>query len=129
MVSTINIRHSLGMGIGSKMSRYKIWRLWSDKVFGNCLRHLFSNFHFRGMKNLHLVAAEDDYLERILKRTGSTHLIWLCWYKCPYSSLPSWIPMEKLRVLEVGGSELKILWQRKSQVNPCSSVFLSISSI
>ena len=104
MVNTINIRHSLGIEIGSKMSRYKIW---SEEVFENYLRHLFNNFHFRGMKKLPLVVAEDDYLERILKRAGSTHLIWLCWYKCPYSSLPSWIPMEKLRVLEVGGCDIK----------------------
>lgn len=112
MVSTIDMLHSLGLGMRSDMSRYKIW---IEEVFGNCLRHLFSIFHFRGMRNLHVVATEDVHLERILARVGSPHLIWLCWYRCPYPSLPSWIPVEKLRVLEVGGSKLKILWQRKYQ--------------
>lgn len=68
------------------------------------------------MKNLHLVEDEDRYLERILSRLGSSDLIWLCWYKRPSSSLHSWKTMEKLKALQVGGRNLKLLWQRESQV-------------
>lgn len=94
------------------MSWYK---RWSDEIFGNCLRNLFNNFRFRGILNLQLVATEEDYPERILRRARSAHLMWLRWCKCGNSCLPSWIPMESLRVLEVAGAKLKLLWQHESQ--------------
>lgn len=56
------------------------------------------------------------HLEPILRRVHSPNLIWLRWRECPYYSLPSWIPMDNLRVLQVFGSVLKTLWQSKSQV-------------
>lgn len=65
--------------------------------------------------NLQLLATEDGCLKRIFSRVRSPHLIWLCWSKCPYSSLPSWIPMDNLRVLEVAGSRLNVLWPHESQ--------------
>jgi len=58
-----------------------------------------------------------DLLERIL-RTVQRHsrtLVWLSWFECPYSSLPTWFPMKNLRVLSVRGRELKTLWQGDSQ--------------
>lgn len=58
-----------------------------------------------------------DLLERIL-RTVQRHsrtLVWLSWFDCPYPSLPTSFPTENLRVLYVGGKELKTLWQCDSQ--------------
>jgi hypothetical protein len=71
-----------------------------------------------GPRNLKFLAAEGGYVEDILTRVGSPDLIWLRWYKCTYSYLPSWIPMENLRVLEVYGSKLTELWRPESQVGP-----------
>jgi len=73
---------------------------------------------FRGPRNLKFLAAEGGYVEDILTRVGSPDLIWLRWYNCTYSYLPSWIPMENLRVLEVYGSKLTELWRPESQVGP-----------
>jgi hypothetical protein len=96
----------------SEMPRYK--RL-SAELFRNHNRKFLHNTRVRGGSNLKFVAAQDGYLEDILRKVGSPDLIWLRWYKCPYSALPSWIPMENLAVLEVAGSNLKELWQRESE--------------
>lgn len=98
------------------MSEMSWYRRWSSELFGNCLRRLLNNFDFCGILNLQLVAAEGDYLERILRRARAPHIQWIRWYKCTHSSLPSWIPMENLEVLEVEGRKLRVLWERKSQV-------------
>jgi len=68
---------------------------------------------FRGMRGLKLLRVEGDCLEEsIFKAARSQHLIWLRWDRCPYSSLPPWIPMERLRVLQVCRSAtLKTLWE------------------
>eukprot|EP00253_Pinus_taeda_P012245 PITA_12245 len=58
---------------------------------------------------LHLVDTEGSLLERILKSAKSPNLIWLCWNKCPYSSLPPLIPMKKLKFLRVSGDKLETL--------------------
>eukprot|EP00253_Pinus_taeda_P016756 PITA_16756 len=97
----------------SEMSWYK---RWSHELFGSCLRRLFDHFRFCGILNLQFVAAEDGYLERIVRTARAPHLQWIRWYKCTHSSLPSWIPMENLKVLEVAGRNLRILWERESQV-------------
>ena len=59
---------------------------------------------------------EKHPLERIQYALQSPNLIWFRWHKHHHSSPPSWIPMKKLRVLEVSGWKLKTLW-RESQVN------------
>jgi hypothetical protein len=69
------------------------------------------------MSRLQLVDTEGSLLEPILKRVTSPKLIWLCWKECPYSSLPPWIPMKNLRVLQVSGYTLETLWELESQVN------------
>jgi hypothetical protein len=69
------------------------------------------------MRKLQLVDTEGSLLERILMRVKSPNLIWLCWKECPYSSLPPWILMKNLRVLQVSGYTLETLWQHESQVN------------
>lgn len=104
--------HYPSVTIRSEMSWY---RRWSDEVFGNCMRQLFNNFGRGGILNLQFVATEDGYLERILRRARSPNLIWLRWYRCPYSCLPSWIRMENLKVLELTGGQLKLLWKHQSQ--------------
>eukprot|EP00253_Pinus_taeda_P008855 PITA_08855 len=68
-----------------------------------------------GILNLEFVATEDRCLERILEKARSPNLRWLRWLNCPYSSLPPWIPMEKLRVLDVAGFKLETLWQEESE--------------
>jgi len=50
---------------------------------------------------LQLLQTEGYLLERILTRVHSPNLVWLSWRDCPYSDLPSWIPMNNLRVLKV----------------------------
>jgi len=72
------------------------------------------------MRTLQLLDTENAILERLL-RSPMEHfprsLIWLRWNKCPKRSLPSWIHMRNLRVLQVSGSVLKTLWEDESQVN------------
>eukprot|EP00253_Pinus_taeda_P036398 PITA_36398 len=94
--------------ISSEMPRIKRWR---DEVVGGW-RNLV---RFRGIRSLQLVAIEDCYLERILRRTESAQLTWLRWYKCPYNVLPAWIMIDHLRVLEVAGSRLNKLWPQESE--------------
>lgn len=65
--------------------------------------------------NLQLLAIEDGHLNNIMRKVESFNLIWLRWKNCPYSCLPSWIPVKNIRVLEVAGSKLKIPWRPESQ--------------
>jgi hypothetical protein len=64
-------------------------------------------------KNLQLLATED---QSIVRRVKSSNLLWLRWYNCPHSCLPSWTPMKNLRVLDVMGNKLDRLWRHDSQV-------------
>lgn len=70
---------------------------------------------FGMISNLHFLEAEGSVVKSILTKVRSPKLMWLHWINCPHSSLPSWLPMHDLRVLEVAGEELKILWKRESQ--------------
>lgn len=85
--------------------------------------HEFLGKHVMKLRNrvhnekLQLLDIEGGHLERIFRRVHSPNLVWLRWKDCPYYSLPSSIPMENLRVLQVFGSSLKTLWQGISQVN------------
>jgi len=67
------------------------------------------------IKKLQLLDIEGDFVEGILTRVHLSNLIWLSWNGCSCSSLPSWIPMKDLRVLEVAGLGLRRLWQCDSQ--------------
>eukprot|EP00253_Pinus_taeda_P013384 PITA_13384 len=98
------------------MSEMSWYRRWGPELFGNYLRRLLDNFRFCGILNLQFVSAEGDYLERILMRARAPQIQWIRWYKCTHSSLPSCIPMENLKVLEVEGNKLRGLWERESQV-------------
>lgn len=70
---------------------------------------------FGMISNLHFLEAEGIVVESILTKVQSPKLMWLHWINCPHSSLPPWLPMHDLRVLEVAGKELKILWKCESQ--------------
>lgn len=93
-------RHDKHSFFYSEMSWYERWR---HEVFlsRKCQ-----------MRNLQFVTAEDGYLKGILSRLPSPHLVWLC---CPYYSLPSWIRMENLKVLDLAGDRLNMLWRHESQ--------------
>ena len=76
-----------------------------------------TSYHVIGMTKLQLLDTEGGLLQGIMRRVYSPNLIWLRWSKCPYYSVPSWIPMESLRVLQLSGSLLRTLWEDKRQVN------------
>ena len=100
------------------------FKSWCDE-FRNCLRKLIDTTTPNGFRKLLLVATEDGNLESILRRIELPSWIWLCSNNCSYSSLPSWIPMKNIRVLEVVGNKLKTLWQVESQVKTrFASVFI-----
>lgn len=67
------------------------------------------------MRNLQLLETEGNFVKGILSRVRTPNLIWLRWNDCPDSSLPSWIQMDHLRVLEVFGTNLRSLWQSESK--------------
>lgn len=67
------------------------------------------------MSTLQLLSVEGSCVESIFNFAQSAQLIWLCWYNCPYPSLPTWIPTRNLRVLKIKGDELETLWHDESQ--------------
>jgi Leucine-rich repeat (LRR) protein len=93
-------------------SQMSCYRRWSHQLFRHRVMKLCNNTSYRGFgtRKLQLLHTEGDLTERILRRARSPNLIWLRWYKCPYSSLPSWIPLKNLRVLELQGNKLESLW-------------------
>lgn len=62
------------------------------------------------MKELQLLRAEGDCLRSISNLLRHSELLWLCWDKYPYTSLPFWLPTKNLRVLEVNQGKLETLW-------------------
>ena len=68
-----------------------------------------------GTRCLQILHAEGVVVERILRRVELPDIIWLSWNDCPFSSLPSWIPVKNLRFLRVSGSELITLWESESE--------------
>lgn len=86
---------------------------WFKRSMTQLLTRLLNTRHrFLGVG---LLDVEDGDMERILTRVQSPNVIWIRWYKCPFSSLPTWIPMQNLTYLEVGGRLLQTLWQGQSQ--------------
>ena len=66
------------------------------------------------MRRLQLVDIEASPLERSIMMVKSMNLIWICLNKHPNSSLPSWILMKNLRLLQVLGSATEIFWKDES---------------
>eukprot|EP00253_Pinus_taeda_P003480 PITA_03480 len=75
--------------------------------------------HFKSLVELtgrlQLLEAEGDCVERILNVAQPPELKWLRWINCPYSSLPSWILMKNLRVLQIQGMEFETIWADECQ--------------
>jgi len=67
------------------------------------------------LRSLRLLRAE-GCLDEVFRVGQSPELIWLCWSNCPYSSLPSIIPMKNLTVLCLKGSKLTTPWKHNSEV-------------
>lgn len=67
------------------------------------------------MSALQLLSAEGDCLGSISNMVKQSDLKWLRWDRCPYRSLPHWIPLRNLRVLEVAGGQLETLWRDSSE--------------
>ena len=63
------------------------------------------------MRRLQLVDTEASLLEHSIMTMKSLDLIWICMNKNPNSSLPSWMLMKNLRLLQVSGSATEIFWQ------------------
>lgn len=100
----------------SKMSwfKMKVHELpWDSKM--SWFKNVMVQKESYGFLGVDLLDVEDGDMERILGMVRSPNVKWVRWYKCPYSSLPSWIPMKKLTFLEVSGSALETLWQGPSQ--------------
>jgi hypothetical protein len=84
----------------------------SEQISGQFVR--FSNLSV-DMYGLQLVSAEGDCLGSISNMVKQSDLTWLRWDRCPYPSLPPWIPLRNLRVLEVAGDQLETLWKDASE--------------
>lgn len=67
-------------------------------------------------KRLKLVDTEDTLLERVCGTPDFGEIVWVRWNKYPYTSLPSWLLAQTLRVLQVFGGKLETLWGDDSQV-------------
>jgi Leucine-rich repeat (LRR) protein len=67
------------------------------------------------MRRMQLLDTESVLVKNILTKVEFPNLTWLRWKTCPHSSMPSWISMKNLRVLQVEGKKLKTLWKKESQ--------------
>lgn len=95
--------------LSSGMKQVRGIRMFPKETFDDSLEL------FGMISDLHFLEAEGSVVESILTKVRSPKLMWLHWINCPHSSLPPWLPMHDLRVLEVAGKELKILWKCESQ--------------
>lgn len=90
---------------------------WPDPQLFKTLAALQINVWLSNMGRLQLLRAKGDYVESIISGVQSPQLlrfsprlVWLSWDSCPCTSLPAWIPLQKLRVLEINGRKLDTLW-------------------
>ena len=83
------------------------------------------NNRYVDINGLHLLRAHGDCLGSISNLLKKSDLLWLHWNDFPNVSLPPWIPLKKLRVLEIrmATGELKTLWKRKSEVHLDTLIF------
>lgn len=76
------------------------------------------------MSSLQLLDTKYDLVvvEHILTKVYYPNLKWLCWTNnifspCKHYTLPPWVPMKNLRVLQIEGDRLKTLWEEELEVN------------
>lgn len=65
---------------------------------------------FRKMVNLRFLYLEKGYISESFKQTFDA-LRWLCWESFPLPYLPSELRLQKLIILELPHSDLRIMWQ------------------
>ncbi|GLJ23046.1 hypothetical protein SUGI_0434910 [Cryptomeria japonica] len=66
--------------------------------------------HKRFKRQLEIMVVENNYFTEELA-TLSAGLLWLRWVDFPHTALPPWLPLKKLRVLELhGAAKLEQLW-------------------
>lgn len=65
------------------------------------------------LSEVHFFVGNDHLQPEVLR--SYSDLLWLKWENCPHKCIPSWIPMESLRHLEVIDGDLEHLWQDNSQ--------------
>eukprot|EP00253_Pinus_taeda_P013145 PITA_13145 len=115
----------------------RLWR-WTEEDNGDLLRKSLNGqmtdvrgvrIDFRDkvddgirMSSLQFLDAEGDLMERILRKVSSPNLKWLRWTRsflspCEHYTLPPWVPMKNLRVLQIEGHSLKTLWEEELEVN------------
>jgi hypothetical protein len=63
----------------------------------------------RILRRLQILHIEGSLFERILMKVKLPNLLWFHWEKCPHSSLPAWVPIKNLRVLQVSHSRLNTM--------------------
>eukprot|EP00253_Pinus_taeda_P024395 PITA_24395 len=79
-------------------------------------RASFSRYKMKNLQILDIHEGDDDLLKCLLEGVDSPNLLYLRWRNCRCSSLPPYIPMKKLRVLDVEGPKLETLWKEDLQV-------------
>eukprot|EP01018_Ginkgo_biloba_P026302 Gb_06234 [translate_table: standard] len=96
------------------------WHPYLIQLLENCAEycsHLSvfngSSLRIRGLQLL-VVEVDEDCLKGMLNNVEG-NLVWLRWYNCPYKSIPSWLSMEKLRVLELIDGHFETFWCNSSQ--------------
>lgn len=95
---------------------------WPDPQSFKIFAELQGSGLVTNISNLQLLRAVGNFVESIFSVVPSQQrvwfspqLVWLCWHSCPFTSLPPWIPLNKLRVLEIKGSGLETLWPDDGQ--------------
>lgn len=109
---------------------------WPDPQSFKTLAERWNDVWLKNMGKLQLLRAKGDYVESIFSGVQSPQLlllsprlVWLSWDSCPCTSLPAWIPLQNLRVLEINGSKLDTLWPDEyDQVCDSLAIYLSFFS-
>lgn len=99
---------------------------WPHPQLFESLAKLQNSRFLFNMSQLQLLRAEGNYVESILGVLQSPQqvcpppqLVWLSCRSCPFTSLPSSLPLNKLRVLELKDfSKLETPWQDDYQAPP-----------
>lgn len=99
---------------------------WPHPQLFESLAKLQNSRFLFNMSQLQLLRAEGNYVESILSVLQSPQqvcpppqLVWLSCRSCPFTSLPSSLPLNKLRVLELKDfSKLETPWQDDYQAPP-----------
>ncbi|XP_057813476.1 disease resistance protein RUN1 isoform X2 [Cryptomeria japonica] len=84
----------------------------TDEFYEECMElvELVRGSGKRFKRQLEIVIVKNNYFTEELA-TLSAGLLWLRWFNFPHTALQSWLPLKKLRVLELhDGDKLEELW-------------------